>query len=92
MAVAINDHEISGVVIDDGSEVNIISEATCLDLGLRHWEPCPFHLRMADNSAVHPLGLMTKIPIWIGGEFFEISAVVLYLSDQGRYPLLLGRP
>ena len=70
LTVTMNDHEISSVVIDGGSRVNVSSEATCLEFGLKHGETCSFHLRMVDTSMVHPLGPITKLPIWIGGEFF----------------------
>ena len=89
--LTIKDQEIPSVVIDGGSGMNVISEVTCTSLGLQEWELCPFHLRMANTSAVRPLGLIMKLPILIGGELFEISTVVLRLSEQGRYPLLLGQ-
>ena len=92
LTATINDHDIPSVVIDGGSGVNVISEDTCLDLGLKHWQSWLFHLRMTDTSGVRPLGLITKLLVWIGGDFFEISAVVLHLFEQGRYPLLLGWP
>ena len=80
------------MVTDGGSGVNVISEATGTNLGLLDLESCPFHLRMADMSAVCPLGLLPKLPIRFDREMFEILAVVLWLSEQGSYPLLLRWP
>ena len=59
-------------MIDGGLGVNVISKAPCLDLGFRQWEPYLFRLRMADTRAVRLLGLITKLPVWIGGELFKI--------------------
>ena len=42
ISLSIKDQEIPGLVIDGGSGVNVISEATCLGLRLRQWELCPF--------------------------------------------------
>ena len=84
--------EITGMIIDGGSGVNVISRQTCDNLGIREWEPCPFWLRMADTSSVRPTGLIRDLEVTIGGHVFRISAVVLQLNVQGAYPLLLGWP
>ena len=82
----------NGCIIDGGSGVNVISEATCLDLGLNQWEPCPFWLRMADTQSVRPIGLIRHLDFTLGGHMFTISVVVLGLEAHGAYPMLLGRP
>ena len=38
----IKGRDLHGCIIDGGSRVNVIREATCQDLGLTQWEPCPF--------------------------------------------------
>ena len=88
----INGWDFDGFIINGGSSVNVINEATCHDLGIPPWEPYPFWLRMADTRSVRPLGLLYKLKIVIGGHTFEISAVILALDTPGAYPLLLGRP
>ena len=45
-------------IIDGGSAVNVISEATCHKLGLDQWEPCLFWLRMDDTRSVRSIGLI----------------------------------
>ena len=47
--IIIKGRDIHGCIIDGGSDINVISEATCQDLGLTLWEPWPFWLRMADT-------------------------------------------
>ena len=85
-------NEIQGCVVDGGSGVNVISKATCTNLGITSWENCPFWLRMTDTRPVRPLGLLRKLSIVVEGQLFEISAVVLSLESPRAYPLLLGRP
>ena len=58
--VLVHDTEITGCVVDDGSGVNVISKATCTNLGITSWKNCPFWLRMADTRSVRPLGLLRK--------------------------------
>ena len=40
--ILIRGHQVSGCIIDGGSDINIISEATCSRLGITEWELCPF--------------------------------------------------
>ena len=84
--------EVCGCIIDGGSNVNIISKATCNCLGIANWEACPSWLCMVDIRSVRPLGLLRKLAIIIAEHMFEISVVVLALDAPGAYPLLLGRP
>ena len=92
ITVIVKGKEIIGTIIDGGSGVNVINRQTCDNLRIREWEPCPFWLRMADTSSVHPTSLIRNLEVTIGGHVFRISAVVLQLNVQGAYPLLLGRP
>ena len=62
--------EISGCIIDGGSNVNVINTNTCKRLGITDWEACPFWLRMVDTSSVKPLGLIQQLDMSIGGRMF----------------------
>ena len=84
LSLPINGQHVLGVVIDDMSGVNVISEATCRDLGISDWARCPFHIRMVDTSAVKLSGLLKDLPILVGGETFQLSTVVLlHLTNNG---------
>ena len=39
--IMIKGRDLHGCIIDGGSDVNVINEATCHNLGLNQWEPCP---------------------------------------------------
>ena len=56
--IVIKGREVIGCIIDGGLGVNVINEATCHDLGITQWEPCPFWLRMANTRSVRPMGLI----------------------------------
>ena len=90
--VIIKGKEVPSSIVDRGSRVNVISQATCDQLSIQEWDICPCWLRMANTNFVRPLNLIQNPIITIGGYSFEISAVVLKLDAQGAYPLLLGRP
>ena len=63
--------DLHGCIIDGGSGVNVINKATCQDLGLTQWEPCPFWLRMADTQSVHPIGLIRHLDFTLGGHILK---------------------
>ena len=52
MKIVIKRCDIHECIIDRGSSVNVISEATCQTLGLTHWQPSPIWLEMADTRSV----------------------------------------
>ena len=90
--MVIKGREVHGSIIDGGSGVNVISEATCHELGITQWEPCSFCLRMADTRSVRPIGLISNLDFILRAHTFNVSTVVLQLDAPRVYPLLLGRP
>ena len=56
--VLVHGTEIKGCVVDGGSTVNVISKATCTNLGITSWENSPFWLQIAVTRSVRPLGLL----------------------------------
>ena len=90
--IMIKGRDLHGCIIDGGSDVNVISEVTCHNLGLNQWETGPFWLRMADTRLVRPIGLIRHLDFMLGGHMFTITAIILCLEAPGAYPMLLGRP
>ena len=80
------------MVIAGSSGVNVMNEATCHNLGLNQWEPCPFWLRMVNRRSVRPIRLIRRLDFMLGGQMFTILAVVLRLEAPGAYAMLFGRP
>ena len=85
--IIIKGRDLHGCIIDGGSGVPVISEATCDNLGPNQWEPCPFSLRMADTRSVL---LIHHFDFTLGGHMFTILIVVLRPDAPGPYPMLLG--
>jgi hypothetical protein len=83
---------IADILSDGGSGVNVISMATCRQLGIMKWEPYKFWLCMADGSSVRPIGMMLDLEMVVQGHFFTIYVVIMDLPHKDAYPVLLGRP
>ena len=91
--VLINETNITGVVLDGGSGVNILAEETRKALGLPITNMAAFTVKMADQRRVNPIGLIRNVEITIAGLKFVTTFTVLRMEgDEGSYPMLLGRP
>lgn len=80
---------VERVTLDGGAGVNVMSERVrrLLDLQVK---AAPFKLRMADQTVSEPLGMVTQVPIRVGGVKFEASFLILDVGEA--YDMLLGRP
>ncbi|MCO5569983.1 hypothetical protein L7F22_023697 [Adiantum nelumboides] len=84
---------LPGVLLDGGSGVNILPEATCKSLNLLSWDPAPFQVKMAYQRRVQPLGILRAVQISVGGLQFVANFVVLKMEESASsYPMMLGRP
>ena len=84
---------ISGVQIDNGLSVNLMNYKTMEELGLTSMIPTPIILRMANQSRVKSMGMLSQILTTIGGLDYKIDYIVLKLTESiSSYPILLGRP
>jgi hypothetical protein len=59
MEAIVGGQKIAGILIDGGSGVNVVSMATCWqlgimkwELGIMKWEPCKFLLQISNGSSV----------------------------------------
>jgi len=84
---------IYGVQVDSGSSVNLMNFETMEELGFTTMTPTPIILRMADQSRIKPLGMLSQIITTIGGIDYKIDYIVFKLSESiSSYLILLGRP
>jgi hypothetical protein len=67
MEAIVGGQKIAGILIDGGSGVNVISMATCRQLGITKWEPCKVWLRMANGSSVRPIGMIPDLEMVVQG-------------------------
>jgi hypothetical protein len=90
--VEVMDKIIPHVIVDDGSNVNIMPESTMLRLGLSVIGPSPWKVKLAYQRPSKPLGQIKDLRIRVGDEEYTVTFYVLRMHDEdGGYPLLLGR-
>jgi hypothetical protein len=90
--VEVMDKIILHVIVDDGSNVNIMHESTMLRLGLSVIGPSPWKVKLADQRPSKPLGQIKDLCIHARDEEYTITFYVLCMHDEdGGYPLLFGK-
>ena len=85
-------NRLKNVLLDGGSGANVMSEELYKKLGGVKLQPSPFNLKMADQSKVHPLGIIQDLPITLSGLKYCINVVVIRVTSLRATPLLPGRP
>ena len=58
---------VQGVLVDNESEVNIMSSYLCIKLAHLKIHPTPFWVGMVDGRKVRPKGIVHHIPIIVEG-------------------------
>jgi len=86
------DKIIPHVIVDDGSNVNIMLKSTMLRLGLFVIGPSPWKVKLVDQRLSKPLGQIKDLCIRARDEEYTVTFYVLHMHDEdGGYPLLLSR-
>ena len=87
----IGEYEMNDVILDLGSEVNVLTKQTWEQMGKPTLEWSPIQLRLANQQKIVPLGRFPSVPVDIDGvntladfEFIEI------IDDSNPYLALLG--
>ena len=79
------------VILDLGSEVNVLTKQTWEQMGSPKLHRCPIHLRLANQQRVSPLGRLPHVPINIDGvQSFEDFEIIEIIGDSRPYLALLG--
>jgi hypothetical protein len=87
----IGDYDIDYVVLDLGSEVNVMTKQTWALMGKPKLIYSPIRLRMANQQAVSPFGRLEHVPVDIDGvRTFVDFEVIEIVDDSCPYPALLG--
>ncbi|KAH7288397.1 hypothetical protein KP509_31G025300 [Ceratopteris richardii] len=82
--------QISKVLTDGGSGVNISTMSICRQLEI---QPTPCYIHMVDQSRVPSIGLIKASIIKIQNIPFKVTFVVIELiGKSNKYNLLIGRP
>jgi hypothetical protein len=80
-------------LIDGGANVNITIENFITKLGLPKPRLAPYHLKMANQSMIKPLGIIINLKIHIHGIPYITTFIILKNNVvDSSYFMLLGRP
>ena len=91
LTAQIGEFEMDEVVLDLGSEVNVLTKQTWEQMGSPQLVISPIHLRLANQQRVSPLGHLPQVPVDIDGfHSFADFEVIEIIGDSRLYPALLG--
>jgi hypothetical protein len=87
----IREYDINYVVLDLGSEVNVMMKQTWALMGKPKLIYSPIRLSMTNQQVVSPFAILEHVPVDINGvrtlADFEVIKIV---DDNWPYPMLLG--
>ena len=91
LTTQIGEFEMDEVILDLGSEVNVLTKQTWEQMGNPKLPTSPIHLWLANQQRVSPLGQLPQVPIDIDGvrSFADIEVIEIN-GDSRPYPALLG--
>jgi len=91
LTAQIRDYEMEQIVLDIGSDVNVLTKKTREMMGKIGLKWPPVQLRMANQVKVIPLGRLSGVSVDLDGvrsvAEFEVIEIV---DDSNPYPKLLG--
>ena len=91
LTAQIGEFEMDEVILDLGSEVNVLTKQTWEQMGSPKLSRSPIHLRLANQQRVSPLGRLPQVPVDIDGvRSFADFEVIEIIGDSRPYPSLLG--
>ncbi|GJV85746.1 putative reverse transcriptase domain-containing protein [Tanacetum coccineum] len=88
----INDFYFDNALVDLGDKVSVMPLSTYLNLGLGKLAHTKLIVELADGTVKYPKGIAENILVGIGKFTFPIDFIVLYMPEDFKVPLILGRP
>jgi hypothetical protein len=87
----IGDYDIDYVVLDLGSEVNVMTKQTWALMGKHNLIYSPIRVRMDNQHTISPFGILKHVSVDIDGvRTFADFEVIEIVDDSCPYPVLLG--
>ncbi len=84
---------VEDVLLDRGSNVNIITKDLRENVGLPIPNLAPYTFRMVDQTLTKPIGLIRDLKIHIHGILYIVTFIVMKNNIlDANYSMLLGRP
>ena len=92
ISICIGKNVVDDVLLDGGSEVNVITEEERCRLGLPKPSLAPFNLKMANRTIAKPTGLLRDVKIHIHSIPYIMTLTVIDCQTiKSDYSMLLGR-
>ena len=91
MNIQIGDYEVDSVILDLGSDVNILTKKTWQLMGNPTLGWSSVQLWLENQAKLHPIGRVSNLVVDI--EAMKTHAdfdVIEVIEDGGSYPMLLG--
>ena len=81
----VGEFEMDEVILDLGSNVNVLTKQTWEQMGSPQLALSPIHLRLANQQRVSPLGRLLQVPVDIDGvHSFADFEVIEIIGDSRR--------
>ena len=91
LSVVIGTYEMDEVVLDMGSEVNVMTRQTWKIMAKPKLTFSPIQLRLSNQQRVIPLGCLSNVPIDLDGVRSLVDFEVIEIIDDSKlYPTLQG--
>ena len=91
LTAQVGEFEMDEVILDLGSDVNVLTKQTWEQMGSPKLSRSPIHLRLANQQRVSPLGRLLQVLVDIDGvRSFADFEVIEIIGDSRPYPALLG--
>ena len=91
LSAVIGSYEMDEVVLDLGSEVNVMTKQTWEIMAKPKLMFSPIQLRLENQQRVIPLGHLSSVPVDLDGVCSLANIEVIEIIDDSmKYPILLG--
>lgn len=91
--LVVNGYNIPQVVVDFGSQVNVLLRSTWIKIGRPQLQELGIYIRLEDQGLIAPIGVLKKAKTSIMAITTMIDYEVIDIQDkQHTYPTLVGRP
>ena len=91
MTAQIRDYDMDYIILDLGSDVNILTRKTWESMGKPLLDRSPVQLQLTNQVKVLPIGRLSQVPVDIEGlHMFADFEVINIVDETNPYPTLLG--
>ncbi|GJT20485.1 hypothetical protein Tco_0890422 [Tanacetum coccineum] len=88
----INNVCFDNALVDLGASVSVMPLSIYLNLGLGELAHTKLTIELADMAVKYPKGIAENVLVGIGKFVFPVDFIILYMPEDIKVPLILGRP